>query len=307
MKVLVTGGAGFIGSNIVKLLEQRGDQVIVFDNFSHANYKNLFGTKAEVICGDILTEGIFKKIPKVDAVIHEAAITDTTLPDDTKMVQVNFEGFKNIFAYACKNKLKLVYASSAGVYGNANSPMKESHKSCPHNIYGYSKWLCDRYLRQQSARKRPLRVVGLRYFNVYGPGETHKVKSRSVSMIYQLYQQMKANQRPRVFEYGKQRRDFVYVKDVARITVAALGVKKDAILNVGTGEARSFNEIINILNNCLNKKLAPDYFENPYKKVYQDFTQADISLLKGLKLTPEFMLEAGIKDYVENHLNASTL
>ena len=304
MKVLVTGGAGFIGSNVVRLLEKRKDTVFVLDDFSHASYKNLDGTKAEVICGDVVDEDLFKKLPKVDAVIHEAAITDTTFLDDTRMVLVNFEGFKNVFNYCVSKKAKLVYASSAGVYGNGKSPMKEIQKPEPHNIYAYSKWLCDRYVQSLPPKQKPPRVVGLRYFNVFGPYEDHKVKTKSVSMIYQLYQQMKAGQRPRVFKYGEQRRDFIYVKDVARITVAALALRKDAVLNVGTGCARSFNDIISVINKLLNQDLKPDYFDNPYKGVYQDFTEADVSSLKKLNLTAKFNLEKGIKDYIATYLEA---
>ena len=151
MKVLVTGGAGFIGSNIVKLLESKNAKVTVLDNFSHANYKNLLDDKADIICGDVVDENLFKKLPKFDAVIHEAAITDTTLKDDTQMMMVNFEGFKNVLHFCLKNKSKLVYASSAGVYGNGQSPMKETQSVDPHNTYAYSKWMCDVYAAKITA------------------------------------------------------------------------------------------------------------------------------------------------------------
>ncbi|MCP4651781.1 MAG: ADP-glyceromanno-heptose 6-epimerase [Candidatus Omnitrophica bacterium] len=300
MKVLVTGAAGFIGSNIVKLLESKGAKTIIFDNFSHSSYKNLDGTKGDVICADILDAAIYKKLPKVDAIIHEAAITDTTLLDDTKMMMVNFEGFKNVFNYSLKKKIKLVYASSAGVYGNGRSPMSETQEAAPHNTYAYSKYLCDVHSEKVSKVVKTPLVVGVRYFNVYGPNEYHK--GSAASMTYQLYLQMKNGKRPRVFKHGEQKRDFIYVKDVARITVEALNLKKNAILNVGTGTAGSFNEIIAALNKSLNKNLKPDYFDNPYADVYQDFTQADIGLLKKLGIAPEFDLRSGIKDYVINYL-----
>jgi ADP-L-glycero-D-manno-heptose 6-epimerase len=299
MRVLVTGGVGFIGSNVVKLLEEKGAKVIVLDDFSSANFKNLEEVKAEIICADILEEKIFKKLPKLDAVIHEAAITDTTLKDDKKMIMVNFEGFKNVLNFCLKRRIKFIYASSAGVYGDGPSPMKETQTLRPLNTYAYSKYLCDCFALKAMKKTNTL-IVGLRYFNVYGPGEYHKKKA--ASMIYQLYLQMKENNRPRVFKYGEQKRDFIYVKDVARITVECLNFKKSVILNVGTGQARSFNEIISILNKVLHKKLNPQYFENPYKGVYQDYTCADITLLKKSKLETKFKLEEGIKDYVENFL-----
>lgn len=300
MKVLVTGGAGLIGSNIVKQLEERNAKVIVLDDFSQADYRNLLDTKAAVICGDVVDEAVYKKLPKLDAVIHEAAITDTTLLDDTKMMRVNFEGFKNILHFCLKQKAKLVYASSAGVYGDGPSPMKETQEPRPLNTYAYSKWMCDRYqMSLPKTAKAPL-IVGVRYFNVYGPGEHHKKKA--ASMTYQLYLQMKAGSRPRVFKHGEQKRDFIYVKDVARITIEALDFKQNTIMNVGTGIPRSFNDIIAALNRALNTNLEPDYFDNPFTGLYQDFTQADISIVKKNKIAPKYTLEAGISDYVKNHL-----
>ncbi|MFA6282471.1 MAG: ADP-glyceromanno-heptose 6-epimerase [Candidatus Omnitrophota bacterium] len=299
MKVLVTGAAGLIGSNVVKILEDRGDKVIALDNFSSGNFKNIQNSKCEVICADILDESVYQKLPKVDAIIHEAAITDTTLKDDRKMIMVNFEGFKKVFNFCLKKKIKLVYISSAGVYGNGPSPMREDQEARPLNAYAYSKYLCDCHARKYMGKKILPLLVGIRYFNVYGPGEFHK--GPAASMIYQLYLQMKQGKRPRVFKSGEQKRDFIYVKDAARLTTEALNLKKDLIINVGTGKARSFNDIISALNKAIGKNLEPEYFDNPFTGLYQDFTEADISLLKkNFKTPPEFSLEAGIKDYVDN-------
>ena len=299
MKVLVTGGAGFIGSNVVKTLEAKGASVYVLDDFSHASYKNLEGTAVEVICADILDESVLKKLPKLDAVIHEAAVTDTTLSDDRKMVMVNYTGFKNILDFCLDRKIRLVYASSAGVYGKSTSIMREDQKLTPHNTYGYSKCLCDWHV-YKIMDKVKAGIVGLRYFNVYGPDEYHKGKS--ASMIYQLYLQMKSGARPRIFKFGEQKRDFIYVKDVARITVESIELKKSCILNVGTGISRTFNDIISVLNGALKSDLEPDYFDNPYADVYQDFTQADASSLKQLGLQTQYSLEDGIFNYVNNYL-----
>ncbi len=298
MRILVTGGAGFIGSNVVKLLESQGAKVIVLDNFSHASYKNLTGLEAEVICADIVDEAIYKKLPKMDAVIHEAAITDTTLADDAKMVLVNYEGSLKALNFCLKKNITLVYASSAGVYGETKTKASEEQKLTPHNTYGYSKYIFDCRVSKIMAKKNSPRIVGLRYFNVYGPGERHK--GLAASMAYQLYLQMSAGKRPRVFKYGEQKRDFVYVKDAARITVEALKSKQSAILNVGTGFPRSFNDLIAILNQVLKTKLEADYFDNPYADKYQNFTQADTALLeKTLKTRPEFSLDKGIRDYLK--------
>lgn len=301
MRILITGGAGLIGSNIVKMLEDDGIETVILDNFSSSNYKNLLGTKGEVICGDILDNSIYKKLPKVDGVIHEAAITDTTLDDDTKMMMVNYTGFKNIFNFCQTEKIKLVYASSAGVYGSGTSAMREDEKITPHNIYAYSKYLCDCLTQKNIQKNSSPIVVGLRYFNVYGPNEYHK--KLSASMTYQLYLQMKAGKNPRIFKFGEQQRDFIYVKDVARITIAALGLKQSAILNVGTGIPRSFNDIVMSLNKAMKLNVKPDYFDNPYKGKYQDYTEADTTLLKEVLGTQaKFSLEEGIEDYVKNYL-----
>jgi len=302
MRVLVTGGAGFIGSNVARLLEKEGSQVFILDNFFHANFENIIDLNAEVISADILDEGIFKKLPKIDAVIHEAAITDTTLADNTKMMMVNFVGFKNVLNFCLLRKIKLVYASSAGVYGLAESVMSESNKTTPHNTYGYSKYLCDCLTKKLIGKKNIPSLVGLRYFNVYGPGEAHKEKS--ASMIYQLYLQMKAGKSPRIFKYGDQKRDFIYVKDVARITIEALKSKSCNILNVGTGKARSFNEMIAIINKVLKTNLKLEYFDNPYVGNYQNFTQADTTLLKRvLKTEAKFSLDEGIENYIRSYLD----
>lgn len=300
MKVLVTGGAGFVGSNVVKLLIDKGAEVFILDDFSHANFKNLEGVKAEVICGDILDEKIYDKLPELDGIIHEAAITDTLMSDDTRMMTVNYNGFKNVLEYSIKNNLRLVYASSAATYGDGPAPMVEDQKPQPLNTYAYSKYMCD-VLFAKYKSKLSKGIIGLRYFNVYGPGEYHK--GSASSMTYQLYRQMKEGKKPRVFNYGDQKRDFIYVKDVARITVAALESDKTAILNVGTACARSFNDIISALNAALGTNLKADYFDNPYSAVYQDFTEADGEKLeKVLGLKAKFSLEDGVADYVKGYL-----
>jgi len=298
MKVLVTGAFGFIGSNIVRLLEARGIKTILLDNFSSSNFQNLLDFKGDLIVGDVVDREIFKKLPKLDAVIHQAAITDTTLEDDNLMLRVNFEGFKNVLQYCLSKKIRLVYASSAGVYGSGSMPAKETQAPRPLNTYAFSKYLCDRLLLSQINKHSKPPVIGLRYFNVYGFCEAHK--NKAASMIYQLYLQIKKGSRPRIFKYGQQKRDFIYVKDVAQIALRALELKRSAILNAGTGQARSFNEIIRILNKCLNTKLRPEYFKNPYQGLYQDYTEANISnLARILKFKPRYSLEQGIKDYIK--------
>ncbi|MCF7873434.1 MAG: ADP-glyceromanno-heptose 6-epimerase [Candidatus Omnitrophica bacterium] len=301
MRVLVTGAAGFIGSNVVNYLESKSIDTVAFDNFSHSDYRNLLNTNAEIICGDVTDKDFSKNIPKVDAVIHEAAITDTTLADDAKMVRVNYNGFRNIFDFSVEKKIPLVYASSAGVYGKAEKKMSEEQEVTPHNTYAYSKYLCDCWVNKYLQKNKTPPIVGLRYFNVYGPGEAHKKKA--ASMIFQLYNQMIENKNPRIFKFGQQKRDFIYVKDVARITADAINLDRSVISNVGTGEPRTFKDIISILNKLLKTELKPEYIDNPYSEVYQNYTEADSSkLTKILKTEADYSLEEGIKDYLENYL-----
>ena len=216
-KYLVTGGAGFIGSNIAKTLEAQGHEVTVLDDFQkNGHFKNLIGVKGDVIAADL-----FKAVPTdmyFDAIFHEAAITDTTVMDQKAMMEQNVEAFKNLLAYAAENEIKkVIYASSAATYGNGPVPNVETQPTHPENVYGFSKVIMDNVARQFAEDNNDMTIIGLRYFNVYGPGESFKGKM--ASMVYQLYNQMKAGQRPRVFKNGEQQRDFVYVKDIVKIMI----------------------------------------------------------------------------------------
>jgi ADP-L-glycero-D-manno-heptose 6-epimerase len=169
----------------------------------------------------------------------------------------------------------------------------------PENPYGFSKLMMDRIALNFMEENPHIKVVGLRYFNVYGPGESYKGKT--ASMVYQLYKQMKEGKRPRLFKWGEQKRDFVYVKDVIRANLLAMEKDVSGIFNVATGVARSFNEIVSILNQLLGTHLEPDYFDCPYD-FYQNYTQADITKARELLgYEPQYSLEEGIKDYL-NHL-----
>jgi len=167
------------------------------------------------------------------------------------------------------------------------------------NVYGASKLKMDNMVREYLSTHPQASIIGMRYFNVYGPREAHKGKM--ASMIWQLYLQMKEGKRPRVFEFGEQRRDFVYVKDVVQANLLALNATKSGIVNIGTGKSRSFNDIIAILNKVLGKDLKPEYFKNPYVAVYQEDTQADFTQAEEQLLhEPRYDLESGILDYLKD-------
>ena len=298
-KYLVTGGAGFIGSNIAKTLEAQGHEVTVLDDFAkNGNFKNLIGFK-----GDVITADLYEQIPAdmyFDAIFHEAAITDTTVMDQKAMMQQNVEAFKNLLNFAAENDIKkVIYASSAATYGNGPVPNVETQPTHPEHVYGFSKAIMDNVARQFAAENHDMTIIGLRYFNVYGPGEYYKGKM--ASMIYQLYLQMKEGRRPRVFKMGEQQRDFVYVKDIVKINLCALNNGKETgVYNAATGIPRNFNEIIACLNKEMGTNLEPEYFDNPYKAFFQVKTQADITKSKEkLGYTPDYSLEAGIADYVK--------
>jgi ADP-L-glycero-D-manno-heptose 6-epimerase len=303
--VLVTGGAGFIGSNLALEIQTRFPEatIAVIDDFRATSFKNLLGFKGEVLAFDVSQKEwleLFKTRP-VDTLFHLASITDTTVLDEKKMIFDNVEGFRNVLELALAKKAEVVYASSAGVYGSQDTPMKEEDAGRPNNVYGYSKWVMDQLARNYEGK---LKVVGLRYFNVFGPREYFK--GAAASMIYQLYLQMSAGRRPRIFKWGEQRRDFIYVKDVVDATLRAREAKRNTVVNVGTGQSTSFNEVIEALNEGLGTRLEPDYFDNPYD-FYQNFTQADMTRTKReIGFEAKYSTREGILDYVRNYLLPAT-
>jgi ADP-L-glycero-D-manno-heptose 6-epimerase len=300
--ILITGGAGFIGSNLALKLQKDypNSKILILDDFSSANFKNLKGFKGIVYSCDVSTDELFFKVEdfKPDIIFHLASITDTTVTDQEYMMRRNVDGFKNILEFAYDNESIVVYASSASVYGNVKEhvPLKEDREKSPENVYAFSKYIMDN-LAQEFSDKTGLKIVGVRYFNVYGPREAHKGKF--ASMIYQLYLQMKQGNRPRIFKWGEQKRDFVYVKDAVDATILAAKAPKSTVYNVGSGEATSFNDVIKYLNQALGTNLEPEYFDCPYD-FYQEYTQADMTKIKEeLGFVPRYSIQRGIKEYVD--------
>src|SRR5205814_10637461 len=191
-----------------------------------------------------------------DAIFHLASITDTTLHDQFVQVHDNVESFRRLLNFARPNRTRIIYASSAATYGAAAAASVESDGAAPANVYAFSKVIMDNIAIREVKEKPDWIIIGLRYFNVYGPREAHK--GMPASMIYHLSQQMRGGQRPRIFKHGEQRRDFVYVKDVVDGTIRALTAKASGIYNLGSGQARSFNELISVLNRVLKTNFQPD-------------------------------------------------
>lgn len=297
MRVLVTGGAGFIGSNLALRLQNDGHDVTVIDDFSSGTFKNLIKFRGEVRTidmGDPDEWQILEDLRPFEVVFHEASITDTTVLDQRKMMQNNAEAFRVLLDVAAEWESRVIWASSAATYGRGPAPMKESQPPEPLNVYGYSKLAMEDIARQWSpSLEHP--IVGLRYFNVYGPGEQHKAKF--ASMIHQLAKQMRAGKRPRIFTPGDQRRDFVYIDDVIQINLKALNAKESGVFNVGAGSSASFNDIVHHLNRVLKTNLPAEYFENPYD-FFQTWTEADLTQSRRvLGYEPQFDLGKGIDAY----------
>jgi ADP-L-glycero-D-manno-heptose 6-epimerase len=298
---IVTGGAGFVGSNLTLALQEKfpDARLTVIDDFRSGSFKNLTGYRGDFVAQNLASLDWHEQFgdQMFDAIFHLASITDTTNHDQFEQVHDNVESFRRILDFARPTETRIIYASSAATYGAATEASVESSGAAPANVYAFSKVIMDNIARNAAAESPGWIIVGLRYFNVYGPREAHK--GVPASMVYHLSQQMKAGQRPRIFKHGEQKRDFVYVKDVVDGTIRALDAQTSGIYNLGSGEARSFNELIDVLNKCLGINFQPEYFDNPHVH-YQNFTQADLtSSRKSLGYEPKFPLEDGVRDYMQ--------
>ena len=297
----VTGGAGFIGSNLTLALQEKFPQakLTVIDDFRSGDFKNLAGYRGDFVAQNLAALDWRKQFSdeKFDAIFHLASITDTTLHDQFIQVHDNVESFRRILNFARPTRTRIIYASSASTYGPAGEASVESNGAAPANIYAFSKTIMDNIAMREANAASDWVIIGLRYFNVYGPREAHK--GVPASMVYHLSRQMKAGQRPRIFKHGDQKRDFVYVKDVLEGSILALEAHESGIYNLGCGQARSFNDLVDVLNKCLGTNFEPDYIDNPHAH-YQNFTEADLSKVRSaLGYAPQFPLEDGVRDYMK--------
>ena len=300
LNFLVTGGAGFIGSNLTLALQEKYPEarLTVIDDFRSGDFKNLIGYRGDFIATDLasLDWDAHFGAEKFDGIFHLASITDTTLHDQFPQVHDNVESFRRLLRFARPDRTRVVYASSGATYGAAGGVNREADEAAPANVYAFSKVIMDNLARRAAADEPEWKIVGLRYFNVYGPREAHK--GVPASMILHLSRQIKEGKRPRIFKHGEQKRDFVYVKDIVEGTLLALEAKESGIYNLGSGQARSFNELIAILNKSLGTDYEPEYFDNPHAH-YQNHTEADLSKVReALGYEPQFSLEAGVADYM---------
>jgi ADP-L-glycero-D-manno-heptose 6-epimerase len=308
--IIVTGGAGFIGSNLVRALNRTGrtDVVVVDDLSDGRKFVNLVDCEvadywdraelAERIAGGGLT--------RPEAIFHQGACAVTTEWDGRYMMENNYRYSVRLLDYCLAHEVPLIYASSAAVYG-ASTVFTENDRASerPLNVYGYSKLLFDRYVRGRPSGARS-QVAGLRYFNVYGPGEAHKGPMASVA--FHLNKQVAAEGEARLFDgsggyaAGEQRRDFVHVDDVVNVNLWLFGERRvSGVFNVGTGASATFNDVARAII-AWHGKGAIRYipFPDELKSRYQSFTQADISALRAAGYTRPFLdVRAGIERYLD--------
>jgi len=328
MYTIVTGAAGFIGSNLVRALNARGvTKIIAVDNLTRADkFKNLvdcdiadYLDKQEFI--DRLLSGDFDG--DVEAILHEGACSDTMEIDGRYMMENNYRYSIGILDWCLDQEVQLLYASSAATYGGSSVFKEERPHEAPLNVYGYSKFLFDQIVRQRfvEAASSNSQVVGFRYFNVYGPHEQHK--GRMASVAFHHYHQFQSDGKVKLFEgwdgygNGEQQRDFVSINDVTKVNMFFLDhPDKSGIFNLGTGRAQSFNDVaIASVNGCrqlqgldalplaeLLKQGLIEYipFPEALKGKYQSFTQADLTKLRQVGYDAPFAsVEEGVAQYVQ--------
>ena len=257
MRYVVTGGAGFIGSHLVKLLLNHGHQVTIIDNLSHGKLENVSGLKRNVVFKemDILNfEELKRSVDGHDGIFHQAALT--SVPESFRNKEayqmVNVNGSENIFQLASELKIKVVYASSASVYGHTKiTPIKEDFDKNPTNPYGKTKLECETLAKKYS--KLGAAIIGLRYFNVYGR------RNENLGVIANFFNAIQMDQSPTIFGNGSQTRDFVYVEDVAKANLQAMNSKtRFGFFNIGTGNVTSLNKLADLMIVLSGKLLVPN-------------------------------------------------
>lgn len=316
MSIIVTGGAGFIGSCVVRTLNEAGiEDIIIVDNIASTDkWLNMRNKKYReyVNKGEFLDR--LSQYKDVSAIIHMGAQSSTIEKDFDYLWNNNFEYTKTLWNYCAEKNISFIYASSAATYGDGSKQFNDEmdiDELLPLNGYGYSKQLFDLWVKHQ-AKKFPAQYVGLKFFNVYGPNEY--CKGSMASMVYHGYKQIRENGEIRLFKScnadykdGGQLRDFVYVKDVCKVIKWVLDNPQiNGLFNVGTGKADSFENLASAVFHTLNIPVNIRYIDMPetLKEKYQYYTQATIDKLRHAGYAEKFMtVEDGVRDYVMNYLD----
>ncbi len=316
--IIVTGGAGFIGSNLIWELNQRGfNRIIVVDRLGTSDkWKNLRGLDffdfidKEIFINQI-EAGQFRH--KIRTIFHLGACSSTTELDGDYLMKNNYDYSKSLLEFVATNSIRLIYASSAATYGLGERGFSDDHSKINSlkslNLYGYSKHLIDKYFLNMEPKKREL-ITGLKFFNVYGPNEYHKGEMSSI--IYKSFQTISQTGEFSLFKSnrsgiadGEQSRDFIYVKDVVKVMLFLADKLVPEIINVGTGEARSFKNLTQAVFIAMNRPAKIKFKQMPeqLKNKYQYYTCADISKLRQVGYSDSFSsIEEGVKDYVQEYL-----
>lgn len=328
--IVVTGGAGFIGSNLVRGLNRRGhDNILVVDDLTEGDK---FVNMVDLRIADYMHKDDFRQrvrantLPRIQAVLHQGACSDTTERNGHYMMDNNYRVTLELFQFCQEHKTPFLYASSAAVYGAGPEYQEDIRFEAPLNVYGYSKFLFDQVLRRHLDRLSAP-VVGLRYFNVYGPGEQHK--GRMASVAFHNYNQFRLEGNVRLFggwdgyDDGGQMRDFIHVDDVVDVNLFFLeqdGVS--GVFNCGTGRAQPFNDVAQTVVNTLREDSGQDAlpleslvagqqlryvaFPEDLKGRYQSHTQADLSQLRAAGYDKPFLdVQEGVARYVRHLLHGA--
>jgi ADP-L-glycero-D-manno-heptose 6-epimerase len=314
--IVITGGAGFIGSCLIRHLNDMGlSNILIVDDLDQTEkWTNLVGKKFEdIVSKHEIFNWLEGRQALVEAFVHLGACSSTVETDANYLLENNYRFSKKLAEYALTHGQRFIYASSAATYGNGENGFSDAHDKLdllkPLNMYGYSKHLFDLWLKTQGVLDR---VVGLKYFNVFGPNEWHKGRMASAILhmlphaqkegVVRLFQ----SSEPQKFKDGEQKRDFIYVKDAVRMTCCFLQNNATGIFNVGRGIASSWNEIANALFKAIEKPVNIEYIPMPSDLIgkYQNYSCADMAKSKAIlgKAAETKSLEKTVVDYVRNHL-----
>ena len=314
--IIITGGAGFIGSNLVNKLVSKSNYEIVSVDYNNDKNKNYFlNDNFKKILPKDLEIFIKNNNKKIIAIVHLGAITSTTEKNLDLIIKNNLELSIFLWSWCKKNNKRLIYASSAATYGDGSNLFDDREddkylsKLNPLNLYGWSKQIFDRLISKK--KEQPPQIVGLKFFNVYGPNENHKGSMKSI--VLKIHQTISKGMDVKLFKShnenykdGEQLRDFIYVKDVVSIIEWFIeNPKLNGLFNVGTGVPRSFNDIAKAVFSNSNKREKITYIDTPIeiRNQYQYFTKANIKKLRGSGYLKDFFsLEDGIKDYIIKNL-----